>query len=79
MAKKYWFTPNKKGLGFFPETLEGWTATLGLFVLFAISLQTNGMLNGVPTSDQILRFLFDTAVLIVIFAVLFKSKVKKRR
>ena len=73
---KYWFEPKKYGWGFVPATTEGWLATLVLLILLVISLETNGLLNGHITSNDILRFLFDLFIITGVFTLTMQGKVK---
>lgn len=76
MAHKYWFEHKKYGWGFVPTTMEGWVATLVLLVLMLIVLHTHGALDGTVTADGTLRLIFDSFVVLSLFTILMKSKVK---
>jgi hypothetical protein len=72
---KYWFVPKLYGWGFVPISWEGWLATLGLIILVYISSKSNGLETQSPDS---MRFLFDLAILIIVFSLFAKTKTKGR-
>jgi hypothetical protein len=78
--KKFWFKPKKYGIGFFPVSTEGWTATFILMGLILVSAYTNSFFDSgedhaIYTKDG-LRFLLDLIVLCSVFTLLFKNRVE---
>lgn len=76
MSDKHWFEPKRHGWGFVPVTLEGWVATLALLIVLLIVLETNGLFTGKITGDGALRVIFDMFLVIGIFSILMRDKVK---
>ena len=72
--KKYWFKPKKFGYGFVPISWEGWLATLGfIIVIFILAYINKIFAKDIATKDGF-RFLFDLAVLCVLFTLICKRK-----
>ncbi len=76
MQNKYWFESKKYGFGFVPVSLEGWLAVLILFILILIIMQTNGLFTGKVTGEDSLRIVFDVFVVVGIFSVTLRGKVR---
>ena len=76
MNNKYWFEPKRHGWGFTPSSWEGWLATLVLMILLLIILETNGLFTGRLSGEGALRVIFDIFIVVGIFTVLMRDKVK---
>lgn len=75
---KYWFVPKTFGWGFVPISWEGWLSTLILLMACMISAYTNGFFennDNLPIGN-VLRFLFDLAVIVSLATIFFKPKTK---
>ena len=73
---KYWFKPKRYGYGFMPITWEGWIATIVLIGLVFLSAYTNGFFSGVVKNQNGFRFVFDLIIILVLFTIAFKGKVR---
>lgn len=75
---KYWFKPKWFGYGFYPVSVEGWLATLGLIGLIVLS----GLINNVfvepgPSKSEAARFILDSVMLAGLSCLFFEKKMKE--
>ncbi len=75
---KHWFVPKRYGYGFFPVTVEGWLATLGLLALVLLSAHINNFfVEPGPNKQQAIRFVLDACMLAGIATLFFEKKMKE--
>jgi len=76
---QYWFKPKKYGLGMQPCSWQGWVAILVLIGVAVLLAYLTGLITTPDdeiTNNQIIKFYISFFVVIVLFIVRIKEKIK---